>query len=82
MTEELKTNQLECTNYEQTTNKVVPLNCVSLSLRTLFIMKILNNKTHVQLQISLKICVLAEAWELKTISIKNIATKVMTTPNR
>lgn len=81
MTEGLKTNQLECTNYKQTTNKVVPLHCVSLSLRTLFIMKILNNKTHVQLQISLKICILAEAWELKTISIKNMATKVMTALN-
>ena len=44
--------QLEC----KITNKLGPFNCVSLSLRTFFILKetkVLNNKTQVQLQISL-----------------------------
>lgn len=51
MTKGLKIILLEC----KITNKLVPFNCVSLSLRTLFIMKetkVLNNKTQDQLHIS------------------------------
>lgn len=52
VTQRLQIIQLECT----ITNKLVPFNCVSRSLRTiLFIIKeekkVVNNKTQVQLQI-------------------------------
>lgn len=47
-------------------NRSVPFNCVSRSLRTLFIIreaKVLNNKTQVELQTSSEILILAEAHE-------------------
>lgn len=70
---------LEC----KITNKLVPFNCVSLSLRTLFIMKqtkVLNNKTQDQLHISA--LNIYRGWSVgvgntHTHSMKIMATEIM-----